>query len=404
MSPPRILIATNLYPDGGGISAIVENCVMTLASSYEVHVAIVDEREGRREQLPIADDRVHALTTNHRLKPHLMPSSLLYSLRVGAFLRRLVKQLQPAALLVQDGLYLPTPGLIATAGLGVPLVVMDHGTLTNSMDTTWQRIYPSQLPRLRRVAFRLGFALDKPWREARWRLGLRRADQVWYVGEELKPFIERAGGHGERYKQIIPPDFVEASGQQRAAARAALGVPDDAVLLNMVNRLSPEKGMDIAIDALEAVVPDFPHVHVLIAGDGGLEGQIRAQIQRAGLQERVRLLGRLSRPEVLRLQQASDFFLYTGTISCGVTIGLLEAMAVGVLPIVSDVPREQLELVGDAGWVYSAPSREELKSALREALSLDAAGRAERRRAVQDALAAYSRPSLSDRLEAVTAR
>jgi glycosyltransferase involved in cell wall biosynthesis len=395
---PAVLLAVDLYPDGGGISAIVENCLQALGDRYDVHVAIVDQRAGRRESLRLPDDRVHVYGSRPILKPYLAPTSVLYSLRIGWFLRGLVRRIKPRALLVQDGLFLPVPGLLATHRTPVKLAVMDHGTLTNSLDPEWQRIFPTQMDFPKSLVFRVGFALDRPWRELRWRLGFRYADAVWYVGEEMKPYLGPAGARARQYRQPVPMDFSAPTGPQRRAAREAFGLDDDDLVVNMVTRLAAEKGLPEILEALRALAPLHPRLRVLAAGHGPLEDWFRNELRAAGLEDRVTMVGRLGRPEVLRLHHASDFHLYGGTIGCGMSLALLEAMSAGVIPIVSDIPRQHRELAVPAGWVYPAGNADALTQALNEALACGADARAARSSAAVEAVRAYARPSVGDHL------
>ena len=123
------------------------------------------------------------------------------------------------------------------------------------------------------------------------------------------------------------------------------------------------------------MVRDQPGFRLLIAGTGTLEGWFAEQVTRRGLEERVRMLGRLDRAGVEQLHHASDFHLYAGTISCGLSMCLIEAMACGVIPVVSDVPTAQRALVGDAGWVFAAGDRADLEHCLSQALAADGAER-----------------------------
>jgi glycosyltransferase involved in cell wall biosynthesis len=396
-----LLLVVGLYPDGGGIAAIVENLVALLGPAYDVHVAIVDFRPESGRRLALPPERVHVLASHHLLKPMVAPTSLVYPVRVGRVLRRLVRRLRPAAVLVQDGLFLPVPGLLATRGTGAKLVVMDHGTLTNSLDPAWQRLFAHQFEGWRGGVFRLGWALDRPWREARWRLGLRHASAVWYVGQEVAPFVARAGGLGERYAQLVPADFAPPSPDERRAARRRLDVADDVVVVNMVTRLAAEKGLPEIVAAVGEVADAHPELVLLVVGDGDLEEWLRGEVAHRRLP--LRLLGRRDRAGVLDVHHASDFHLYAGTIGCGMSVALLEAMASGVVPIVSDVPREQRELVGDAGWVVRAGDAGELTQALRAALATSPAERDELRRRTLARVRAYAEPSLLSLVERLLA-
>lgn len=392
---PRLLLAADVYPDGGGISAIIENIVAELRSQYDLHLAIVDCRSASSERLALPPERIHARGGRSAMKPYLMPTSLLYSFAIGRFLRSLVKRIEPNALLVQDGLFLPVPGLIAIHGTDTKLAVMDHGTLTNSLDPRWQRLMTEQLPFPKNVAFRVGFVLDSPWRNLRWRVGLRRADAVWYVGRELQPWLRRARARGARYAQLVPRDFAPPTPELRAKARTALDVPTSATVINLVTRLAPEKGLDQVVDSLARVEQLDPLV-VIVVGDGPLTAWLDARIRELDLP--VRLVGRLGRKQIAVVHHASDFHLYAGTIGCGMSIALLEAMASGVVPIVSDVPEEQRDLVGDSGWVFRAGDAEGLHEALIAALSSNENERSSKRALAIERVRAYRNPRLADRV------
>ena len=399
-----MLLAVDLYPDGGGISAIVENSVEALRDDYDVHVAIVDERAGRREHLALADDHVHVLGHRPLLKPYIAPTSLLYPLRTGAFLRGVVGRVRPVALLVQDGLFLPMPGLIATRGRSVKLAVMDHGTLTNSLDPVWHRDLPRQMPVAKSLVYRLGFALDRPWRELRWRLGFRYADGVWYVGEELKPLLGLAGSRARQYKQPAPRDFLPATAEERHAARADLGLAPTDTVVNMATRFAMEKGLPNVLDAVARVAPLHPEVRLVVAGHGPLEGWLRSEIKHRGLERMMILAGSRDRRGIQRLHHASDFHLYAGTIGCGMSLALLEAMACGVVPIVSDVPRQHRELAVPSGWVFAAGSTEELTESLGMALACSRPELDRRRAMAVESLRAYAHPSVKDLVDELTGR
>ena len=350
---------------------MVENAIAVLEPDFDLDLVIVYRRSGPTDQLVIPPGRVHSLGTRRVLWPQLMPTSLVYPLRVGRALRRIVRRIEPDALLVQDGIFLPIPGLLAVRGTSTKLVVMDHGTISNTLDPRWQRMFPRQYRFPKNLVYRAGFALDKPWRAVRWRMGFRRADEVWYRASELVPLIEQTGARARRYADILPRGFSPRTPESRAAARRHLGVPEDATVVNIVSRIAVEKGLPLILDGLEAVTPAHPSLVVLVAGDGPLEGWMRGEIERRGLP--VRQLGWLNRAEVERVHHASDYHLYAGEIACGVTVALLEAMLAGVVPIVSDVPREHAEVVGNAGWVFPAGDLPALRRCLSEALSSPAA-------------------------------
>jgi hypothetical protein len=99
---PKLLIVVQTYPDGGGISAIVENLVHRFDGPFDVHLAVVELREGTSHQLDLAPERLHACGFSNAINPLLMPFSLAYTVLVGRFLRKVVDSVRPAALLTQS--------------------------------------------------------------------------------------------------------------------------------------------------------------------------------------------------------------------------------------------------------------------------------------------------------------
>jgi glycosyltransferase involved in cell wall biosynthesis len=89
----------------------------------------------------------------------------------------------------------------------------------------------------------------------------------------------------------IPPDDVAAD--RRAQAKRALGYADGVFLVAYVGRLSSEKGLSYAIDALTLC---SDHVQLLVAGDGAEQDTLMRQAREAGIESRVRFVGYVSDP------------------------------------------------------------------------------------------------------------
>jgi len=396
---PKLLIAVQTYPDGGGISAIVENLVHRFDGPFDVHLAVIHLREATSHQLDLAPERLHAYRFSNLMNPLLMPFSLAYTVLVGRFLREVVDSVRPAALLTQDALNLPVPAAFAVRNRPTKLVVMDHGTLSNVRDRSWQRMIIRRLPLRKRIPFVLAFALDLPWRASRWRAGMRLADAAWFVGEELKPTFRLAGPRAAQYHQMVPTDFFPPDELARAAARRELGVEGVETVVNAVTRFDGEKGLGIMVEALRRLTPDPSKVVVLLAGHGSLEDWLRGKLAEFTRSGAVRWLGHLDRERIRSVHHASDFHVYTGTIGCGVSIALIEAMSCGVIPLVSEVPAAHVELVGQSGRVFRAEDTDALEAALRWAFSTNEGERRHQREAVLEELRSYSQSSLDSLLQ-----
>lgn len=399
-----ILLVVHVYPDNGGIAAIVENLVALLMDGAEVHLAIVDPRPGAAQRIGLEPNRLHVLGRRRLANSLLMPGSLAFAARTTRWLRGVLAEVSPEMIIVQDALDLPIPAALAARGTGAKLAIMDHGTLSNVLDRRWQRMMRARLGLLRGTVFWLGFQLDTPWRALRWRLGLRTSDGAWYVGHELADRFQWAGAKAHRYAQMVPGDFRPPGPGEREAARARLGLDKNAVVVNLVTRLDPEKNLESILDATQNALRLQPRLQVMVGGDGTLFDWLKQELGRRELSGRVSLMGRISRPDIQQLHHASDFHLYAGVIGCGMSVALLEAMSCGVIPIVSDVPREHRELVANSGWVFNAGDGSALRESLAEAVTAPSQRLAELRAAVGLRLESYDSPSLAQLVDDLLGR
>ncbi|MFJ6623295.1 glycosyltransferase [Kitasatospora sp. NPDC091335] len=112
----------------------------------------------------------------------------------------------------------------------------------------------------------------------------------------------------------------------RRAARHALGLPADVLLVAWIGAIAPEKRLDLALDVLDRL----PDVRLAIAGDGPL----RETLARHPAAARAHFLGPL--PDPAPLYRAADALLLTSD-SEGVPGALIEAALAGVPAVATDV-------------------------------------------------------------------
>jgi len=113
-------------------------------------------------------------------------------------------------------------------------------------------------------------------------------------------------------------------------------------------RLDPVKDYPTLLSAL-AQLP--PTAHLVIAGTGPCESQLRQQSTTLGLDSRVRFLG--FEPNVLRWMQAADG-LVLSSLWEGLPMAVLEAAACGLPTVATNVPgtREAMQ-EGRSGWLVA---------------------------------------------------
>ena len=145
----------------------------------------------------------------------------------------------------------------------------------------------------------------------------------------------------EAVRRIIAPERVRTIGvavdatgptvnpQRRAAARAALGLPPEAIVVGCVGRLAYQKAPEHFVDALTRI--DRADVFGVWIGGGELEGDVRRAIGRAGGRTRIILAG--ERSDVPSLLPAFDVFALPSRYE-GLPVAIVEAMVCGV-PVVA---------------------------------------------------------------------
>jgi glycosyltransferase involved in cell wall biosynthesis len=114
-------------------------------------------------------------------------------------------------------------------------------------------------------------------------------------------------------------------------AKRRLGVPTNSILLGAVGRLSPEKGFDKLLHAVQNLRQSGIDVNVVIAGDGDDRPRLERLIDDLGLGGRAELLGYCTDPRVV--YEALDGFVLS-SLREGLPNVLLEAMALEV-PVVA---------------------------------------------------------------------
>jgi len=149
--------------------------------------------------------------------------------------------------------------------------------------------------------------------------------------------------------------------------RQELGLPDDALILGMVNRLVEQKGVPFALRAFQQIKTDFPQVHLVIAGDGDGADALKSLADELGIASNVHWLG--WRNDAQRLMGGFDIFLLPSLWE-GFGLVLLEAMSRRI-PIVASNVSAIPEVVshGETGYLVPPRDVDALTDAIRLLLS-----------------------------------
>jgi glycosyltransferase involved in cell wall biosynthesis len=191
---------------------------------------------------------------------------------------------------------------------------------------------------------------------------LRRFGAVVCVSRYVQQRLEEQGCWSNLATQL---HFINSArflpdSATRNDVRERLGAEDRFVLL-VVGQLIPEKGINVAIDAMASL----PRQVVLwIIGAGSQQGELTARIAKAGLGERVRMLG--LQVNVQPYLQAADVFVCPSLWAEAAGLVNLEAQACG-LPVVASriggIPEYVVE--GCTGLFFEPGDSESLAAQVR---------------------------------------
>ena len=73
--------------------------------------------------------------------------------------------------------------------------------------------------------------------------------------------------------------------------KASVGFADDDPVLLLIGRLEPQKGHTVMLQAMPAILRQFPNARLLCLGDGALRTELEQQIASLGISQSVRMLG-----------------------------------------------------------------------------------------------------------------
>lgn len=213
-------------------------------------------------------------------------------------------------------------------------------------------------------------------------------DAFLAVGQRSRLYYEHYGVPDRRIffsPHCVDNDFFAgaAAAVGRQAARAAVGVPADAVLFVFAGKLIAKKRPFDFLAALDLVARDDRRVHGLIVGDGPLRAGLEAHQRRAAT-PCCTFAGFMNQQRMPVAYAAADALVLPS--DGGETWGLVvnEAMAAGTPAIVSDAAGCAPDLIvpGGTGFTYPCGDVEALADRMRRmAADPDRAATAERVRA-----------------------
>lgn len=208
-------------------------------------------------------------------------------------------------------------------------------------------------------------------RERSWR-GLAAADAWSFTAaEHARPWREAGLAGNARVLEMVEASTSLAP-VGRHQSRAQTGLAGDPLVL-WVGRLTPTKDPITVLDGLDLAFAQLPEARCcMLYGDATLEAEVRARIEQSErLRGRVTLVGHVPHDRIAPYFSAADFYV-SGSHREGSGYALIEAMACGVIPIVTDIPSFRA-IAGECGLRWPPGDARALADVLRKAARFDRA-------------------------------
>jgi glycosyltransferase involved in cell wall biosynthesis len=190
---------------------------------------------------------------------------------------------------------------------------------------------------------------------ALFRRAARDVGAVLAVSAGTRDSLVAAGIPAERIAvvpNVMDPDAVVFSASARAKVRSGAGIPVGAFTVGCVSRLHPTKPVDVLIRAVQRLGPE---THLLIAGDGEAEGDLRALAEPLG--ERAHFLPTPHR-RIGEVLSALDVSVFCPSPTEGAPRAVIYAMLAG-RPVVSTGPEGVADMIEPGMGEIAAPEHDD---------------------------------------------
>ena len=274
---------------------------------HEVH--LISEQEANIEGV-----QLHRLTT---LAPRMWAVSKYLNVPLWAIsVKRMVKEIKPDII---DAQYVIVEGFLGAFSGFHPLVLTAWGS-DILIAPKQKRIHRSMV-----------------------KYSLKRADLIVCRTPFMKEEIIRLGANPGKIERIfLGVDTAKFNPSLRSEQlRQELDTSDSQPLVISIRNLAPLYNVEALVRAIPLVLKEVPQAKFLIAGGGPQKNYLEKLSQSLGTKDSVRFVGQIPHDELPRYLASSEVYVST-SLSDGVPSSLLEGMASGLAPVVTDIPANRL--------------------------------------------------------------
>ncbi len=192
---------------------------------------------------------------------------------------------------------------------------------------------------------------------------LKRTAKIIAPSQYLKRIISGWGVPVQKIEVVynaatILPDLIIS----KEEAQKKIGINGSIIL--SIGRLMTWKGFDMLIDLMPDLLEENSELRLVIVGEGPEEKNLRTQISKFKLENRIMLTGRVDHNQIHLYFSAADLFVLNTGYE-GLSHVILEAMQQG-LPVITTNIGGNPELIedGDNGILIEHNNKEQLKEAI----------------------------------------
>jgi glycosyltransferase involved in cell wall biosynthesis len=318
--------------------------VLYVGDSKSIHdlrfLRKLSQKKYEVDVLTMIDDPVRVEGVTYHVMPNMRASTgnrlkddILYLptvLQWRRHIRALVEETQPDVL---HGGWIPQHGFISALSGFHPFLLMPWGS-----DVL---VLPWNVSRLMRTQY--------TWT-------IRKADMITCDAEYVKSRIVELSDYDPN-RIVVFPWGVDLSAFNPNVSgdeiRKRLGWEENEVVIS-TRSLEPIYGMGQLLRAFALLVKKRPEARLLVCGGGSLLADLTTYAEMNGLQEMVRFEGPLNNSDMPKYLAAADLYVST-SLSDGTSLSLLEAMAMNLPVVVSNLPSNREWVRHDVNGLLADP-------------------------------------------------
>jgi glycosyltransferase involved in cell wall biosynthesis len=155
----------------------------------------------------------------------------------------------------------------------------------------------------------------------------------------------------------IDVSALDAGDLAKKHAREVLGLSADVPVIVFAGRICEQKRPLLLAEVLQGLSSRGVSYKALLIGDGEMRPSLEKRLREANMTSRVHMMGTLGHEKWLQALAASDVFLLPSQYE-GISVALLEAMGMGVVPVTAAVGGQDELLDAHCGFLIPHSDRE----------------------------------------------